>query len=175
MLDNKPKPHYRCFLCLRSLGYGYDRTAKAFGISKKRVARWFKQHGHQGAFRPKQAKVAPKPKVDWNARWKTKSQKYLRTYLRTKLWYFWKHNMHPSTAKLIGCSRTEFISHIVSQFKPGMNLSNYTVEWEFDHIVPLVNFNLKNESHRLKAFHFSNIRPLHPHLNAVKAAKMVAV
>lgn len=63
------------------------------------------------------------------------------------------------TMKLIGCSKSQLIKHLESQFLPGMNWNNYG-EWHIDHIIPLSSFNLLDREVQAKAFHFSNLQPL---------------
>lgn len=184
--SNKPKPHYRCFECLRKLGYGYDRTAKHFYINRKQVYRWFKYH-KSTAIRPELArriwdKRTPNPnrhqgpvnwETKWALKWKNKPQRNLRIYLRTKLWQFFKFGRHPKTTPiLIGCSREQLQQYISSKFTEGMTLENYTIAWEFDHIKPLNSFDLTVPEQRKQAFHYTNLQPLSPHDNAVKAYKI---
>jgi hypothetical protein len=63
--------------------------------------------------------------------------------------------------KLIGCTITQFISHIESQFKPGMTWENHGHKtWHLDHIKPISTFDLTDISQQRECFHFSNLRPL---------------
>lgn len=156
---------------MRKLGFGYDRTAKHFKVTRRNVYRWFKQHSVK-VERPAQVRKPSKKEkyvgVDWDARFRSKSQQYLRKYLRTKLWYFFKHRMYPSTEKLIGCNRATLEKYLSEKFTGAMRLDNYTVEWEFDHVLSLAHFDLREPDQRLKAFHYTNLQPLSPHDNAVK-------
>lgn len=62
--------------------------------------------------------------------------------------------------ELVGCTTNELKAHIESQFQPGMTWANWTVNgWHIDHIRPLASFDLADKSQRIKAFHFSNMRP----------------
>lgn len=73
---------------------------------------------------------------------------------------------------LIGCSPTFFKQHIESQFNRMMNWSNYAKYWEIDHILPVTAFNLEDKEQRLKAFHYSNCRPLEVACNRAKRNKL---
>jgi len=44
-------------------------------------------------------------------------------------------------------------------FKPGMTWENYG-EWQVDHKIPCVNFDLAKESEQYRCFHYSNLQPL---------------
>ena len=69
------------------------------------------------------------------------------------------------TEEYAGCTITFLRKHIESQFKDGMTWDNYATMWEVDHIRPLCTFDLTNEQDRLKANHYTNLRPLCKHLN----------
>jgi hypothetical protein len=64
------------------------------------------------------------------------------------------------TSKSIGCSAKELCAWIEKQFADGMNWDNYGTHWHIDHIVPLSHFDLTNLEHRMRANHYTNLRPL---------------
>jgi len=68
-----------------------------------------------------------------------------------------------SSEELIGCTTKQLIQHVEAQLKPGMTWENYgdaIDQWQIDHIIPLVAFNLKKESHVKWANNFKNLQPL---------------
>lgn len=61
---------------------------------------------------------------------------------------------------LVGCTPDELKSHLESQFAQGMSWDNWTKGgWHIDHIRPLASFNLTIKEQRLRAFHFTNLKP----------------
>lgn len=161
MIDTKPKPHYRCFVCLRKLGYGYGRTARVFKVNSRNVCKWLKYHDISMP-RPVQ-KIKPKPpKRDFSIKFaRSKNRRKLTAYLRSKIWRCFKHDLHtPSAEKMLGCSRAHFIAHIQGRLKRGMTMKNYGTVWELDHILPCKLFNLELLPDVLTCFHWSNYQPL---------------
>lgn len=67
------------------------------------------------------------------------------------------------TAILLGCSTAEFKEHLERLFVEGMSWENYgngKGKWNIDHILPLYTFDLSDRDEQLKAFHYTNCRPL---------------
>ena len=60
---------------------------------------------------------------------------------------------------IIGCTPEYFKKYIQKQFKKGMNWKNHG-KWHLDHIIPLANFNPKNDLEVAKACHYTNMQPL---------------
>ena len=77
-----------------------------------------------------------------------------------------------STLKLVGCTIEEYKQHIESQFSEGMSWDNHG-EWHIDHIKPISSFDITKEDEQLKAFHYSNCRPLWAKDNLKKGAKLL--
>jgi hypothetical protein len=75
-----------------------------------------------------------------------------------------------ASQKLLGCSWSEAVKHIESQFKPGMNWSNRS-EWHIDHKRPLASFDLTSLEEQKQASHYSNLQPLWKKENLSKGAK----
>lgn len=74
---------------------------------------------------------------------------------------FRKGKRSHSLANLIGCSWEELVAHIEAQFKPGMTWDNHGRHtWHIDHITPLMAFDLTDPEQQLRAFHYTNLRPL---------------
>jgi hypothetical protein len=63
------------------------------------------------------------------------------------------------TEFLLGCTIDEYVRYLESKFKSGMTWDNQK-EWEIDHIIPCVAFNLNNIEEQRKCFHYSNTQPL---------------
>lgn len=72
------------------------------------------------------------------------------------------------TEPLLGCSMQEFRKHIESQFAPGMNWDNYG-RWEFDHINPVMNFDLTDEEQIKLCYYYVNLRPMWSSKNRMKS------
>jgi len=65
---------------------------------------------------------------------------------------------------LLGCTKEEFLNYIFSHpdYEDEMTKDNYGSgegKWTIDHIIPLVEFDLSEESERKEAFHYTNTRP----------------
>lgn len=75
--------------------------------------------------------------------------------------------------RLLGCTIKEFVSYIESLWTDGMSWENWSRDgWHIDHIIPLASFDLADEDQRLKACHFSNLRPLWAKENMSKGSKV---
>jgi len=61
--------------------------------------------------------------------------------------------------RYIGCSWFLFISWLEYLFDEGMTWENYGSYWHIDHVLPLNNFVLSNESERKICFHWTNLQP----------------
>lgn len=64
--------------------------------------------------------------------------------------------------ELLGLSSVDqLINYLEVQFRPGMSWDNYGKwGWHVDHIEPLSQFNLLDESQRKVAFNYTNLQPL---------------
>jgi hypothetical protein len=70
---------------------------------------------------------------------------------------------------LFGCSHSEMIQHIESQFEDGMAWDNHgQYGWHLDHIKPLSLFDLSNEAQAKEAMHYTNVQPLWWRDNIIK-------
>lgn len=73
---------------------------------------------------------------------------------------------------LVGCSIENLVSHLESQFKPGMTWENYgRGGWHVDHRKPCAAFNMSDVKQMLECFHFTNLQPLWHYENLKKGAK----
>lgn len=97
----------------------------------------------------------------------------LSSALRSRLWKALKSNKwfkNSNFSKYIGCNKETLISHIESQFKPGMNWQNHSHSgWHIDHIVPLSHATSAEELYKLS--HYSNLQPLWASENMAKKKK----
>lgn len=99
-------------------------------------------------------KWTPRVAVDEAAlkfREKRKWQLALRRYVLEK-------NISAGYAFYFGLSIEQFRSWIELQFTPGLSWSNFGIEWQFDHLVPLAYFDFSNEEDLILCWNFVNIR-----------------
>lgn len=80
-------------------------------------------------------------------------------------------NKSASTMKLIGCSISNLMSHLESQFTDGMNWGNYG-EWHIDHIIPCASFDLTKDEEQKKCFNYKNLQPLWAEDNLKKSDRL---
>lgn len=67
-----------------------------------------------------------------------------------------------SHIKFLGCTVEQARKHLESQFEPWMTWENHGFRgWHIDHIKPLASFDLSDPEQVKKAFHYTNLRPLH--------------
>ena len=64
-----------------------------------------------------------------------------------------------STARLVGCSAFELVTHLQKQFLPGMSWENYG-KWHVDHVKPCSAFNLTDPEQQRVCFNYTNLQPL---------------
>lgn len=98
--------------------------------------------------------------------------------LRSRLYAAIKNNQKIGSAiKDLGCSIEFLKQYLASQFysnkktKKIMSWDNYGIEWEIDHIIPLMYFNLTKRKQFLKANHYTNLRPLWKDDHKTKTAR----
>jgi len=77
------------------------------------------------------------------------------------------------TEKLIGCTRKQFLDYQQGLFLQGMTFDNYGKVWEFDHIKPLIKFDLTNEHDYNVCCHYTNIQPLFCNENKEKTDRVL--
>jgi hypothetical protein len=84
---------------------------------------------------------------------------YLRKYSTSK---------QARSTEILGCSISEFRSHLEALFLDGMTWDNRG-KWEIDHIRPIRLFDIRNTVELKAAFHYTNCRPLWKEDNARKS------
>jgi hypothetical protein len=71
---------------------------------------------------------------------------------------------------LLGCSMSEFKSHIERLFQPGMTWENYGYHgWHLDHVIPISMFDVMDEKEAKMAMRYTNLQPLWWHENLQKS------
>jgi hypothetical protein len=78
------------------------------------------------------------------------------------------------TLSYIGCTTTELVRHLESQFSRGMTWANYGRVWHIDHIIPCAKFDLTDERQQRLCFHYLNLQPLRVEENLRKRDKLGA-
>lgn len=76
--------------------------------------------------------------------------------------------------KYLGCTSEEFQQYIQELLPEEWTLEDRGTLWELDHIEPLSNFNLMDDTEMKKAAHFTNVRPLAKSENRGRRESMVA-
>lgn len=77
-------------------------------------------------------------------------------------------------SKSLGCSYSQFILHIESQFQLGMSWQNYG-EWHIDHKHPLSKAYNEGQESFMKSCNYTNLQPMWALDNLRKADKVQAV
>lgn len=75
-------------------------------------------------------------------------------------------------ATYLGCSLSDFVAHIESNFEAGMTWDNYGFDgWHLDHVRPCASFNLTKPLEVQACFHYTNYRPLWASRNVRKGSQ----
>lgn len=100
----------------------------------------------------------------------------LKSNLRSRLSVALKRqNKSGSAVKDLGCSAEFLKNYIESKFVEGMSWENYGRghgKWNIDHIQPLSNFDLSNQSQVSAVCHYTNLQPLWFEDNLKKSNKV---
>jgi hypothetical protein len=94
---------------------------------------------------------------------KQKAEKIVRDRFYKVIVRMKKGKKFTSSLVILGCSIEHFMSHIETQFLPGMSWSNHgngAGKWNIDHITPLIKYDLTKLEEQKEAFHYANMRPL---------------
>lgn len=86
-----------------------------------------------------------------------------------------RHGLHPDVLAdtCLGCTWSEYVSHIEAKWYDGMSWTNYG-SWHIDHIVPISSADLTDRDQALAIFNFKNTRPLWGHENQKKGARLLS-
>jgi hypothetical protein len=77
-----------------------------------------------------------------------------------------------ATAKYLGCTIAELMTHLENQFQEGMSWNNHGLYgWHIDHIRPCASFDLTDKKQAKQCFHHTNLQPLWAEDNLRKGAK----
>lgn len=76
------------------------------------------------------------------------------------------------TLDLLGCTSQFWREYLEAKFLPGMTWDNYGAEWQIDHIIPLVKFDLSDVEQQKRAFHYSNTQPMWTDEHRLKSDSM---
>lgn len=161
-----------------------DASRKWKGKNRDKVSASYHRNKHKhkerislvcAEYYKKNKTVMLKKRMAYNAK-RLKENPHVRAmeYARTRVRNLVKgESRSASTMALIGCSREHLVKHIESQFKDGMNWSNYGAKgWHIDHILPCASFDLTNPDHQKICFHYTNLQPLWWLDNIKKHAKI---
>ena len=96
-----------------------------------------------------------------------RTMKILRARLRRAL----KNNKKDHTMDLLGCTVEQAVQHIEKQFTSGMTWDNQGKEWEIDHIIPFVAFDVSNRDEQFIVSWYQNLQPLWGPANRSKGGK----
>lgn len=105
-------------------------------------------------------------------RLKIDTQYRLANVLRSRFNKVVKNKNGISAVRDLGCTISEFESHLQGKFTFGMSWGNYG-KWHLDHIKPLSSFDLTDEAQLLKAIHYTNLQPLWAQDNYKKGNKII--
>lgn len=72
--------------------------------------------------------------------------------------YVLERNPCANYAPFFGLDADNMRNWIALQFKDGLNWDNFSSHWQFEHVVPVVYFDLAEEEDRVLCWNFTNIR-----------------
>jgi len=107
---------------------------------------------------------ASKEKTNENRRLRYKNEPHfkIRHNLKNRVLSVLKGNCKSNnTLCLLGCSLSQFQSHLISKFSPQMSWKHFMEgKIHIDHIIPCINFDLTKPQEQKKCFNYKNIQPL---------------
>lgn len=91
---------------------------------------------------------------------------------RKRIWAALKEGGYTKKSRsfdIIGCTVSELVAHLESQFRDGMSWDNYG-KWHIDHIFPLASAD--TEEKVISLCHYTNLQPLWASENLSKSARL---
>ena len=82
------------------------------------------------------------------------------------------YNKNKHTVEYLGCNIPDYLNWLLKN-NSKFTLENRGSEWHIDHVIPLSQFNLKNEEEQKVAFNWRNTMPLSPSENLKKNNKII--
>lgn len=92
--------------------------------------------------------------------------------IRTRI-YICLKNKYKHTIQYLGCNYEEYVKWMLFD-NDKYTIDNHGKEWHIDHVIPLCNFVLENETESLIAFNWRNTTPLSKRENLSKNKKIIA-
>lgn len=147
--------------------YNKEKSSTCIECVKKSSEKWTKCNRDLVNERARKNKYTQKrSKIDMNFRLRKNLSQRLRGALKN-------NSKKSSILKYLGCSISDLIKHLESQFKDGMSWNNYG-KWQIDHIIPLSLYDLTDENNVYKLCHYTNLQPLWTEENLKKGNKLIS-
>jgi len=163
---------------------GKKKEYAADPINKEKKAKYNHEYNADPINKEKQAKYKHKYNADpinkdtinerRRERYATDINYRTMKILRSRLRYALGNNKKDRTMDLLGCTVEQSVQHIEKQFTPGMTWDNQGKgddEWEIDHIIPFVAFDVSNRDEQFIVCWYQNTQPLWGPDNRSKGAK----
>ncbi len=150
---------YRCKECEKvNRGKRLEYNTNYTKVNKERLKTYNKVYNAQPhilAMNAERARIKRKTNPE------SKLKEYTRNRINecVKLYQLKKYD---NTLDALGCSISDYVKHIQSQFNDNMSWDNYGEYWEIDHIKPLS---------KGGSFHYTNTQPLSVIDNRIKGDK----
>ena len=162
----------------------YTKKYNADPINKEKRAKYNHEYNADPINKERQAKYNHEYQADPINKDKTNARRRERydtdikfrtmCILRARLYAALKNNKKDHTMDLLGCTVEQSVQHIEKQFKPGMTWDNQGKaddEWEIDHIIPFVAFDVSNRDEQFIVSWYQNLQPLWGPANRSKSGK----
>ena len=154
----------------------YNKRYNADPINKEKKAKYAKRYNADPINKERQANPINKDRTNARRRERYDTDINYRTMciLRARLRHALKNNKKDHTMDLLGCTMEQMVQHIESQFTSGMTWDNQGKgddEWQIDHIIPFVAFDLSNRDKQFIVSWYQNLQPLWGPANRSKSGK----
>jgi hypothetical protein len=114
----------------------------------------------------------PEKRAEYQSRPHVKIIRIARSRINTILRQLKLRKLQNTHDIIGGVTGQFFKQYVEAQFTPEMTWENHGSYWELDHTIPIMSFDVSIESEMLKAFHYSNCKPLKKFDNRSKGDKM---